>query len=117
MAEVESPLPAESVSLVRVTTPVVEVLVVMVEHVLPAPVFEFVAPAAPAPGHDLHSTDPCGQVRCSSACRVLRCAGPCGRLHCSRARRDLLIVGLIQCSYSSPLSFRGVGGAHALLGS
>ena len=49
MVEVGSLLIAESVSGVRVTITVVEALVVMVEDVLLAPVFEFVAAAAPAP--------------------------------------------------------------------
>ena len=49
MVEVGSLLIAESVSGVRVTTTVVEALVVMVEDVLLAHVFQFVAAAAPAP--------------------------------------------------------------------
>ena len=49
MVEVGSLLIAESFSGARVTTTVVEALVLMVEDVLLAPVFEFVAAAAPAP--------------------------------------------------------------------
>ena len=44
----EPPLPAESVPPLRVTTPVVEAPLVMVEHVQPAPVVDLVAPEAPA---------------------------------------------------------------------
>ena len=47
LAGLGSPLPAEYRPPFCVTTPVAEALVVMAEHVLPAPVFEFVAPAAP----------------------------------------------------------------------
>ena len=49
VAGLGSPLSAESHPPLCVTTPVVEALVVMVEHVLPAPVIEFVAPSAPTP--------------------------------------------------------------------
>ena len=47
--ELGSPLLAEPVSPVCVATPVVEAPLVMVEHILPAPVAENVAPAAPDP--------------------------------------------------------------------
>ena len=47
--EVLSPPPAEPVSPMCVTTPVVEAPVVMVDHVLLVTVVEFVARAAPAP--------------------------------------------------------------------
>ena len=49
VARLGPPLPAESGPPLCVTTPVVEALVVMVEHVQPAPVVEFVAPSAPTP--------------------------------------------------------------------
>ena len=71
MVEFQPPLPAESVPPLRVTTPVVEALLNVVEHVRLAPVVEFVAPAAPAPVAE--SVPPAPVVTFSAPTPVVDC--------------------------------------------